>query len=261
MEDKLITIIGSGNMASNLAYGFLKAGMKVHVNARNQQSLKYISDRYQIPVSTGFENLPDDTGIYIISITDESVSEVAKIPLLKTKINNRFTVHTSGSVASEVLANLSTNYGVFYPLQTFTKEIASDFKHIPICIEANNGFNQDLLIKYALKLSDDVRRISSEQRQFIHLAAVFANNFTNRMMAIAEELLKERNIDFNILIPLIEESARKIKLNSPGKIQTGPASRKDMKTIEQHLNLLSGNEELRTIYQTITNNIINNNKL
>jgi predicted short-subunit dehydrogenase-like oxidoreductase (DUF2520 family) len=259
LENYSISIIGSGNLAANLAFAFKKAGVEVHVNGRNQAALNYINERYGIEVSVGYENLHDSSAIYIISITDDSIEELVQNTVLKKKIDNRLVIHTSGSVTCDVLSRLSSNYGVFYPLQTFTKEIPSDFSHIPICIEANTGFNQDLLIKFALKISDLVKRISTKERQYIHLAAVFANNFSNRMMAIAEEILKEHNLDFSILLPLIEESAKKIKQNSPGKIQTGPASRNDLKTIELHLRLLGSKIDLRDIYQLITNNIINNN--
>ncbi len=259
LENYSISIIGSGNLAANLAVAFKKAGVNVLVNGRNQSALNYIKEKYGIAVSSGYNNLPENSALYIISVTDGSIEELVKNTTLQKKIDNHPVVHTSGSVACDVLSELSSNYGVFYPLQTFTKEIPADFRQVPICIEANNGFNQDQIIKYALKISDCVKRISTKERQYIHLAAVFANNFSNRMMAIAEELLKEQNLDFNILLPLIEESAKKIKLNSPGKIQTGPASRNDLKTIELHLRLLSSKIDIRDMYQLITKNIINNN--
>jgi predicted short-subunit dehydrogenase-like oxidoreductase (DUF2520 family) len=255
LESIVITIIGTGNLATNLISEFKKTGATIFVNGRDKDSLTFLADTFRVGSSFGFENLPENSDIYFICISDEAVHEIINDETLRAKINNGFIVHTCGSIPLQLLSKLSNNYGVFYPLQTFTKEIKTDFKHVPICIEANNGYNQDKLIKYATQISDDVRRVSSEQRQFIHLAAVFANNFTNKMFSIAEEILNEHQIDFNILIPIIEESIRKIRLYSPRNIQTGPAIRNDFKTMEKHLELLKDHEDFKHIYSIISKHI------
>ncbi len=177
---------------------------------------------------------------------------------MKEKIDNNLVIHTAGSVPMDILKGLSGNYGVFYPLQTFSKYKLIDFKTIPLCLEANTGFNYDKLAKYAFQISEDVRKINSEQRKYIHLAAVFANNFSNRMFAIAENILKEKQIDFEILLPLIQETVEKIKNNSPGKVQTGPAVRNDQKVIDKHSELLNKYEDLQKIYSFVSKNISDN---
>ncbi len=256
MNFQQITIIGSGNLATNLVSVFKKTNAVVHVNGRNENSVKFLAEKFKIPYSIGIENLPETSDLFIICVPDEIIYEFSRNEILKHKVNNQLVIHTSGGVSLDVISNISNNYGVFYPLQTFTKESLIDFKQIPVCIEANSGFNQDKLIKYALQISDDVKIISSEQRHYIHLAAVFANNFSNRMFAIAEEILNKHQIDFKILMPLIEETLRKIKLNSPGKILTGPAARNDTGTIKKHLELLSGQEDIKELYNVISKNII-----
>jgi len=256
MPENQIVFIGAGNVATNLAFAFLKAGIKnMHIHNRTEQSAKQLAERLKCPYSFNFENIPENADLYIIAISDDAVSEISKNKILKQKIDNNLVVHTAGSISIDVLKLLSGNYGVFYPLQTFSKSKILDFNKIPVCIEASSEFNYNKLLEYASQISDDVRNISSEQRKYIHLAAVFANNFTNRMTGIAEEILKEQNIDFDILLPLLQETFDKIKKENPNKIQTGPAVRNDKKVIEMHLNLLKNKPDLQKIYSFVSKNI------
>ncbi len=261
MPENQIVFIGAGNVATNLASAFYKKITKnIHIHSRTEKSVKTLAEKLKCAYSSDFENIPINADLYVISISDDAIDEISKNEILKQKIDNNLVVHTAGSVSADVLKPLSENYGVFYPLQTFSKNKILDFINIPICIEASSGFIYNKLSKYASYISDDLRNISSEQRKYIHLAAVFANNFSNRMFAVAEEILKEKEINFDILLPLIEETFIKIKNSSPGKVQTGPAARNDAKIIENHLRLLDKNEELKKIYSFVSKNIQSSKK-
>ncbi len=257
-KDKIV-IIGAGNVATNLAKIFYKKISKnIHIHSRTEVSAKSLANKIQVSYSNNFNNVPFDADLYVISISDDAISEIVANHILKEKINNNLVVHTAGSVESDILKNLSANYGVFYPLQTFSKIKNLDFKNIPLCLEANSGFNYKRLSKYAFYISEDVRKINFEQRITLHLAAVFANNFSNSMFVIAEKILKEKNIDFNILLPLINETIAKIQKKSPQKVQTGPAVRNDKNIMNKHIELLRKTENIQNIYELISKNILNN---
>jgi predicted short-subunit dehydrogenase-like oxidoreductase (DUF2520 family) len=256
MPEKEITIIGSGNVATNLALVFNeKTDVQIHIHGRSEVHAKFLADKIGASFSAKVEDIPYDSDMYILSVSDDAISELVVNQTLKEQVNNNLFVHTSGSVSMDVLESLSHNYGVFYPLQTFSKFKALDFKNIPICLEASSGFNYDKLTKYALKLSDDIRRIDSERRKYLHLAAVFANNFSNNLFAVAEQILSDHQIDFSILLPLIHETIKKIEKNKPSKVQTGPAFRNDQKTMSKHIELLNNNILLKELYQLLSKNI------
>lgn len=262
MPEIQTVIIGAGNVATNLAFAFYKHISKnIHIHSRTEHSAKKLADKINCTYSYTTANLPENADLYIISVSDDAVSELADNKLLKQKISNNLVVHTAGSIDIKILKPLSSNYGVFYPLQTFSEHKILNFKYIPICIEANSGFNYQNLQKYASQISEDIRNINSEQRKYIHLAAVFANNFSNHFFNIAEKILSEQNTDFDILHPLIEETFNKIKQNKPSKVQTGPAVRNDKKILKMHLELLKGKPDLQKIYSFVSNNISGTKKI
>ena len=187
--------------------------------------------------------------IYIISISDNAISNFSKTLSLKGKL----VVHTSGSVP---LNELKGNFkkGVFYPLQTFTKEKKIKFKNIPICIETESNDQLLKLEKLASAISKNVYIIDSKQREKLHLSAVFVNNFTNHLYSIADKICIENKIPFEILFPLIKETAKKIRVMPPNESQTGPAKRNDTRTIKHQLEQLSDNQ--KEIYTVLTKSII-----
>ncbi len=242
-----VIIFGTGNVANHLIDTFLKTKSidLVQVYGRNCSALEKIKDK----VNTT-SNLDDikDADVYIIAISDDAIPEFSSQLNLKGKL----IVHTSGSFAMDVLKNIAYT-GVFYPLQTFTKDIPINFREIPICIETKRNQDYKLLEELASSISDKVYSIDSNQRKYIHLAAVFTNNFVNYMYKIGDDICRENNIPFKILHPLILETAKKIENTSPIKTQTGPAVRNDNKTIEKQLNLLNNQE--REIYKLLTQSI------
>lgn len=244
-----ISIIGAGNVATQLGLTLYGEGYLINqVYSRNKKNAALLSKKLKAEAITDLKKLSKDSSIYIIAVKDDAIESIAK----QLKLKDQIVVHTSGSVSMDVLKKSSKNYGVFYPLQTFSKEKKANFKVIPVCIEANNRSTSTTLEYFAKSISSNVQRVNSEQRKKIHLAAVFACNFSNHMYAIAEQLLSKDKLSLNLLKPLIEETANKIKENKPSKVQTGPASRNDKKTMAAHLKLLSKEKDLQNIYKLIS---------
>jgi predicted short-subunit dehydrogenase-like oxidoreductase (DUF2520 family) len=248
-----LSIIGSGNVAQHLIQVFSKSSEieLVQVFSRKPESIVHLISTDKI-VSDLNKLIPVE--VTIISITDDAVAAVSK----KLPFNNQLVVHTSGSIALEALDNKNRS-GVFYPLQTFTKSKEVDFKSIPICIEAENDIDYSILETLAKTISNSVYNVNSEQRKALHVAAVFVCNFTNHLYQIGNEICQQKKLSFDILKPLIQETANKIVSLSPEEAQTGPAIRKDTQTINTHLNFLT-DEHQKEIYKMITKSIIDNGK-
>lgn len=252
-----VSIIGSGNVAQHLIQAFQNAMFLnsqielIQVFARKKENLTHLLDTDKI---TSDYNQLQAADIYIIAVSDDAIASVsAQLPF-----ENQLVVHTSGTVALAALQD-NNRKGVFYPLQTFSKNKAVDFKNIPICLEAENESDLQLLKKIAHFISNAVYEISSEQRKALHVGAVFVNNFVNHLYQIGNDICDENQIPFAILKPLIQETANKIVTLSPQEAQTGPAVRNDLKTIEAHEQFLT-NENQATIYKLLTQSIQNNGK-
>ncbi len=249
-----IVIIGAGNVATQLGLALKKSNYCIiEVYSKHKTSASSLAKILNCN-STHFPNKINTTAdIYIIAVNDDSIIEVVDQLRLKDKI----VVHTSGSVDMNILTPSSKNFGVFYPLQTFSKNNKVNFKTIPICLEANNTSTYKTLQTIAKRISNNVKKINSDQRKTIHLAAVFANNFSNHLYAIASDILKSANLSFDILKPLIEETAKKIIQLSPLETQTGPAARDDQKTMNNHLKMLSKKKEYQQLYKLMSKSIRN----
>ncbi|SRX56056.1 Rossmann-like and DUF2520 domain-containing protein [Aequorivita sp. CIP111184] len=246
-----VVFLGFGNVNSNL----FKA---LHI--ANEVTVKQVFNRNYIKMISPFENIPftddiskiEEADVYIIGIPDDAISAFSE----SLPFQNKLIVHTSGGVSIDTLSNKNRR-GIFYPLQTFSKERAVSFKTIPICIETENSQDLDLLRKLGETISENVVEISSEKRAKLHLAAVFVNNFTNYLYQIGREILKNEDLPFDLLKPLISETASKIETLSPEEAQTGPAKRNDIKTIEKHLHLL-GDSPYRKFYELFTEELKHN---
>ena len=248
-----ITLIGSGNVAQHLIKAFSKSeAIEIaQVFSRKKETLATLIDYDKIV--NDFEDLKE-ADLYIIAVSDNAILEVSR----QLPFNNQLVVHTSGTSSIEIL-NDKNRKGVFYPLQTFSKNKDIDFSVIPICLEAENTFDFRVLDTVAKSISNAVFPINSEQRKALHVAAVFVNNFTNQLYQIGQEICEENQVSFEILKPLILETAEKIKTLDPVDAQTGPAKRNDSSTIEAHLKYLS-NENQKNIYKTLTQSIQQNGK-
>lgn len=248
-----VTLIGSGNLAQHLLSAFEKstAVELVQVFSRKKESVSHL-----IPFDKITDNFDDlaEADVYIIAVSDDAIAEVS----LQLPFKNQLVVHTSGSASMESLSD-NNRKGVFYPLQTFTKGKEVDFKNIPICIESQFNDDYNLLKKVADSISDKVFSINSEQRRSLHVSAVFVNNFVNHLYKIGSDICDGHQVPFEILQPLIRETAEKIVTLSPNEAQTGPAKRNDKTTIEAHLNFLS-DENHKNIYKLLTQSIQDNGK-
>ena len=249
---KKIVMVGAGNLAVHLSLALKNAGYQIiQVFSRTEESAKHLADKLNADWLTALSQLSDKGDLYFLALSDMALQELIGY----IGGGQKFLVHTSGSIPLEILRNRSANYGVFYPVQTFTKTRAVDFSNIPLCIEANNEKNEELLFELGRKLSDRVFRINSRQRLYLHLAAVFASNFTNHMYHISSVILEKEELPPDLLIPLITETASKVRTIHPSKGQTGPAVRNDQNVIKKHLDLLSFSPEMREIYTILSRNI------
>lgn len=239
-----VTLIGTGNVASHLNTVFTKSD--------EISEIEMISSRGDLSAKLERKiNNNGESDIYIIAVADDVIASVSQ----RLKNTNKIIAHTSGSVAMDVLPE-GNRIGVFYPLQTFTKDREIDFQSIPMCIEANKREDLELLKKLASAVSTSVHEVNSEQRKSLHLAAVFVNNFTNHIYQIGNEICTKHDLSFDILKPLIAETAQKINDLAPIDAQTGPAKREDHKTISKQLDQLE-NENYKEIYKTLTASILN----
>jgi predicted dinucleotide-binding enzyme len=256
-----IVLIGSGNVAFNLGFAFRKAGHKiVEVVSRNAKTGPYLARKINAQLwIKQIKNINTDADIYVIAVNDDSIYPVIKQLKLKLK-NNPIVVHTSGTVYMNELQMISTNYGVIYPVQTMTLKNADDFKTTPVCFEASNSSTLRKLKRFAESISNNVMEIDSDDRKTIHLAAVFANNFTNHLFTIAENILAKKNISFDILKPLIAKTILNLVDNSPIPMQTGPAVRGDNKTMKSHIAILSDDQDYQNIYKSLSKSIIKSSK-
>lgn len=228
-----VVIIGQGNVASHLVNGFNNAANIAVFQVDSRQ----------------LENIPD-ANVIIISVSDDAISTIAN----HLKDSDTLIAHTSGTVAMDNIN--SKRKGVFYPLQSFTKNKPIDFSTIPFCLETVIPEDLVLLEKLVSSLQAKAYKINSEQRKKLHLAAVFVNNFTNHMYQIGQEICQEHQVPFEVLFPLIEETAKKVTTTSPKDAQTGPAKRNDQQTIKNHLEQL--NSQQQEIYTIITKSIQEN---
>lgn len=249
-----IVLLGSGNLATHLGKAFKIAGQTIlQVWSRNPIHAAELADILAAQPITDLFDLDQNADLYIISVKDEGISALAS----ELKLMDKLIVHTSGTTGISVLEGTSSKFGVFYPLQTFSKVKSVDFRQIPIAVEGNSPEVCASIHAIADRLSENVIDLNSEQRRTLHISAVFACNFTNHLFALAKELLDMQKLDFDLLKPLIAETVDKIRLNDPLAVQTGPAIRSDISTMNVHLELLKNKPELRLIYEKLSQSIVN----
>lgn len=246
-----VVFIGSGNVATHMAKALKYAGHDVlqiwSATFGHAAVLAAVVDAEPI------QTLPEislDADLIVISVKDDSIADVvSQLGNLSALI-----VHTSGATTLDALKTLK-HFGVLYPLQTFSKGKSLDFSQVPLCIEASDADSLAILKKLAESLSNAVHQVDSAKRQVLHLAAAFACNFVNQLYTLSNDLLIKNQLSFELLRPLILETAEKVQDLLPAEAQTGPAVRHDEKTLKRHLELLQDQPELTHIYQTLSNSI------
>lgn len=246
-----IVFVGSGNVATRLAIALHLAGKTImQIYSRTEDRASFLAEKLGVEFTTDYSALNREADLYILSVSDNALEDVVG----KLDLSNQFVVHTSGTSSMESLSKF-LNFGVFYPLQTFSTEVSISFKNIPVFIQANSEENRELLQALAAAISENVQQVNSEQRRVLHVSAVFASNFTNYMYAVAEDILGKNDLSFELLKPLIEETAEKLKNHAPHDAQTGPARRNDKKIIEEHIEILNNYPEYQKVYKLITEQI------
>lgn len=255
-KEQSISFIGSGNLAWHLAPALDNAGYIVkEVFSKNPQHAAQLTGRcYQAEVKATLDFSTSPSEIFIIATTDDAIQSIAQEIILP---EDAILVHTSGSQPLDTLQfAATTNLGVFYPLQSFNKQRKAEFDSIPIFIEAQNEETSEVLTRMGKTISKQVRKITSSERQALHVAAVFASNFTNHMLTLSKQIADENGIDFEWLKPLIAETITKSMSLEPALAQTGPAKRGDLEILDRHLDLLSTDPDVAEIYKVISQHIL-----
>lgn len=251
-----VSFIGSGNLAWHLAPALDNSGFAVReVYSRNPSHAEALVERlYEADVKGSLDFSTSLSTIFIVATSDDAIQEVVREIVLP---EDAVLVHTSGSQPLSILSDAATpNLGVFYPLQTFSKNSKVDLSTVPIFVESENPKTEKLLMVMAKAVSKDVIKITSYERQALHIAAVFAANFTNHMLLLAQEIMKENNLSFDWLKPLIAEMITKSLALGPENAQTGPARRGDFKTLDKHVAFLADTESLNELYKLISQDIV-----
>ncbi len=246
-----IVFVGAGRLATNLAPALYKAGHEIiQVYSCTLESANKLAILVGAQPIADIEQIVSKADVYIIALKDSVLEEV--IPALCAERKNSVFLHTSGSVPISIFENVAINYGVFYPLQTFSKDRTVDFSNIPIFIEASNDGTIDLARRLAGNISNNVNELSSDNRRYIHLSAVFVNNFVNHCYTIAADILTQQGLSFEHLIPLIDETTSKVHDMTPQAAQTGPAIRYDENVINKHLAMLKDTPLLKQLYENMS---------
>ena len=256
-EIRNVIILGAGRLAASLSQAMQKKGYTIRqVYNRSEKRGKELSVKLGAEYISEPEKLSQDADLYIVAVSDDALPFI----LERFSCGDKLIVHTSGTAELDILLSSSENTGVIYPPQTFTSRRIRSFRSVPLCIEANSPRSLEILHAVAGSLSDKIYPMNSAQRRIVHLAAVFANNFTNFMYCISQDLLLEKDLPFGILEPIIRQTAKNVSSGDIFRLQTGPAVREDFGTIATHQKLLSSHPEYRELYNLITNIIIQQKK-
>lgn len=245
-----IVLLGSGNVATHLGKALSAAGHEIiQVWSRTLDNAKVLAESLKSDFINDLSGVNPNAELYLIAVSDDAIPQVAA----NLPFNDKILAHTSGTSELDI-PGIS---GVFYPLQTFSKQKRVNFSIIPVAIEANSPAVADMLEHLAKSISSKVIQLNSEQRKALHIAAVFACNFSNHLYAIADTILRANNLEFDLIKPLITETAEKVQVNIPESVQTGPAVRNDKMTMNKHFEFLKNDVLLQEIYEKLSKSIIN----
>lgn len=243
-------ILGSGNVATHLAKKLSETAEIIQIYSRDPAHARQLADSIGAEATSDLRNISDEADIYIVSVSDDAIPEIASA----MKGKSGLWVHTSGSVPMEVLSEISNRYGVLYPMQTFSKDVEVAMEEVPVFIEGNSPETLGAIERVARLISPRVKEADSEARKKLHIAAVFACNFTNYLWGFSVDILESIGLDLSIMEPLVKATFQKALKVSPRDGQTGPARRRDMSTINKHIDALDG--RAKEIYSQLSLNII-----
>lgn len=251
-----VVLIGAGNLGYHLGQTLSQTNVDlIQVFSRKISKAKKLAKSIQSSPINDLSKINTKADLYIICVQDNAILEVVQKLSKRKALKDKLFVHTSGATPSLVFKNYFKHYGIFYPLQSFSKGSEIDFKTTPFCIDAKYLKDKKKLLTLAAQISEKVYEINDDQRAVLHVAAVFANNFTNHLFGLSKSILDKYDLPFDIMRPIILETAKKVQENNPNDMQTGPAIRGDYATLEKHLKLLEGQPELSSIYLLLTESL------
>lgn len=252
-----VCFIGAGNLATQLSKSLVANGISVtQIYSRTTSSAQELASQLGAKYTSRISEIDKNADIYFVALKDSVIDDV----LVDCDFNDKLVVHCAGSISIEVLNKYSANIGVFYPLQTFSKNRDVEFSNIPIFIEGNTKSNEELLMNLAMLISKRVSTINSEKRKSLHISAVFACNFVNHFYTLSAQVLNSKGIDFDVLRPLILETAQKVQKLDPKSAQTGPAVRFDENVISSHLKELEDMDNYAELYKSVSKSIFKHHK-
>lgn len=247
-----VVLVGSGNVATVLGKVIHNAGHEiVQVLSRNENHAKELAKVFKCSSGSFRSTDYKEADVYLLAITDTALYHLDQY----VQLVNKLVVHTAGSVSKEVLKNISSRYGIIYPLQSLIKD-SEDSLEIPLLVDGSDDDTLAIIKEFSNTLSNNVAVANDEERLKYHVAAVLVNNFTNHLFAMGDEFSKKENIDFEKLFPLIDETIRRVKTHPPQSVQTGPAIREDIYTLGKHLQILSAHPDLKYLYLKLSESIL-----
>jgi predicted short-subunit dehydrogenase-like oxidoreductase (DUF2520 family) len=250
-----VVIIGAGNVATVLGRRIKDYGHHIiQVVSRAGASAKILANELGCAFTDDSGEIDKSADVYLIAVTDTAMVQLEE----RYHLGDKLVLHTAGSVPKTVLKNITNNYGVLYPLQSLRKEKMDLKQDIPLLIDANTDAAFNTVQQFAETISSNVTHANDDQRLKLHVAAVLVSNFTNHLYALAADYCSKEGADFKLLLPLIEETALRLRHYTPNEMRTGPAVRKDIQTLQKHLQLLSPYPAIYNVYLKITDSIMNN---
>ena len=251
---KRVVIIGSGNVATSIALSLKNRCELVQIYSRTIANAQALAQLVGCEAISDLRNVAPNADVYIISVKDDAIASVVDV----VPDNGALWLHTSGSTPIDVFREKRTRYGVLYPMQSFSKSHPARMSEVHIFIEGCDSYASKEVKELASLMTKNVHEASSKERERLHIAAVFACNFTNHMFTLSSEVLDEAGIPFDAMLPLIKTTIAKLDSMTPQESQTGPAARGDVKIIEKHLKSLHGDK--RKIYKLLSQSIMDRKK-
>ncbi len=260
MDSILINLIGAGNVGAHLANRLKASGFQIaQIFSRDLAKAQVLADKTGAVAVNQLSEVRSNAGVYLLAVRDDVISDTAR-QLSEAGVSEGLFAHTSGATPAAVLQPFFKRFGIFYPLQTFSPQRTPDFSEIPICIQASNPEDEALLNSIAKGIGKQAVQMGERQRIALHVAAVFVNNFSNYLYQTGQHILEKERLDFELLLPLIRETAEKVRHLSPKAAQTGPAVRGDTQTIARHLEYLETMPKQAELYEIMTRLIMHSGK-